>query len=240
MMLRRFSALLLTVLLVLGTQGASAAVGDELRPNLQALRASDIQLQTTADGRVLLRFSATTSNVGAGQLELVAKQASGDKQQVDQRVYREGGGYVDYFAGWFDYHEGHNHFHFGGYADYSLQLDGAPGASLRTGSKTTFCLLDTTRINTRLAGAPRKAVYTTCGNQVQGMSVGWGDTYLQYLAGQELDVTGLADGIYVLGITVDPQDRLIETNEGDNVSQVRIQLANGMVTVLDQKKGPNR
>ena len=66
-----------------------------------------------------------------------------------------------------------------------------PGSSLRTGSKTTFCILDSTRISTRLPGAPKKAVYTTCGNQVQGMSVGWGDKYIWTLAGQELDITGL-------------------------------------------------
>lgn len=237
---RRLPALLLTALLALGFQGANAAVGDELRPNLRALPASDIRLQTTSDGRVLLRFSTTTSNVGAGPLELVAKQISGDKQQVDQRVYREGGGYTDYFAGWFAYHPEHQHFHFENYADYSLQLDGAPGASLRTGSKTTFCIVDSTRINTRLPGAPNKAVYTTCGNQVQGMSVGWGDRYLWDLVGQELDITGLPDGIYVLRIIVDPQDRLLESDETDNISQVRIQLAQGTVSVLGQKKGPNR
>ena len=44
--------------------------------------------------------------------------------------------------------------------------------------------MDTTKIDARLPGAPRKSVYSTCYANVQGMSVGWGDTYGSYLAGQ--------------------------------------------------------
>ncbi|HEX5502751.1 MAG TPA: lysyl oxidase family protein [Thermomicrobiales bacterium] len=236
-MLLRVSVLLLLLLVGPGVGGVSAATGDELRPNLQALPASDIQVQTTSDGRTLLLFSATSKNVGTGPLELVAKQVIGDKQEVDQRVYLQSGGYVDYPAGQFVYHPEHNHFHFEQYAYYELQLDSAPGSSLRTGSKTTFCILDSMRIDTRLAGAPKKAVYTTCGNQIQGMSVGWGDEYVWSLPGQSLDITGLADGIYDLRVTVDPVNRLVETDDTDNVSQVRLQLSGGTVTVLDGRKG---
>ncbi|NIN68375.1 MAG: hypothetical protein GTO63_27445 [Anaerolineae bacterium] len=35
------------------------------------------------------------------------------------------------------------------------------------------------------------------------MSVGWGDTYGYRLEGQSLDITGLADGTYVLRIVID-------------------------------------
>lgn len=211
---------------------ATAATGDELRPNLQALPASDLRI-SYAGGQKLLRFTTITSNVGHGPLELRAVQEfSGGKQRVDQRVYLEGGGYVDTTAGYFEYHSEHQHFHFEGYARYELQLDGAPGQSLRTGSKVTFCVIDTVRIDTRLPGAPKKKVYSTCGNQVQGLSVGWGDKYGYWLAGQALDVTGLGDGTYVLRITVDPNTHLRETDDGDNVSTVRLKLAGDTVTVL--------
>ena len=230
-----------TILVGAAPYRAAAATGDELRPNLQALPASDLQLQTTSDGRTLLRFSTTSRNMGAGPLELQAGElippAVGNdwKQKVYQRVYLEGGGYSDYLAGSFEYHAAHGHVHFEGYARYELQPEAAPGASERIGEKVTFCVMDTTRIDTRLPGAPKRPVYSACGYQVQGMSVGWGDTYGYHLAGQEIDVTGLPDGIYVLRISIDPYNRLLETNDTDNESTVRLQLAGGTVTVLDRK-----
>ncbi len=232
---RRFLlSLVLATLVGAAPHAATAATGDELRPNLQALPASDVQLETTSDGRTLLRFSTTSTNVGAGPLELRAGQVGADnKQDVYQRVYLEGGGAHDYLAGQFVYHPDHGHVHFEGYARYELQPENAPGASERVGEKVTFCVMDTTRIDTRLPGAPKTAVYTTCGDQVQGLSVGWGDKYGYRLAGQELDVTGLPDGIYVLRIVIDPNGRLLETNDADNQSAVRLQLASGTVTVLD-------
>jgi hypothetical protein len=126
----------------------------------------------------------------------------------------------------------HNHFHFEGYADYTLQLGAAPGASDRLGHKTTFCIMDTTRMNTKLSGAPKRAVYDTCGSEIQGMSVGWGDTYGYQLTGQDIDITGQPDGDYKLIIELDPKDKLVETNETDNISTVDIRIANGTVSVI--------
>lgn len=200
----------------------------------------------SAGDRTLLRFSTTTKNVGARALELRAgeileaadRQTS--RQRVYQRVYLEGGGYREYVAGDFEYHPGHGHFHFENYARYELQPENAPGASQRESSKTTFCVMDNVRINTQLPGAPKRAVYDTCGNQVQGMSVGWGDKYSYRLAGQAIDITGLPDGTYNLRIIVDPLNRLVETNDADNTSEVRILLSVDTVSLVDGKKGPNR
>jgi hypothetical protein len=236
---RRLAALVTAALLTLPAGLALAATGDPLRPNLQPLPASDVRLATTADGRTLLRFSTTSRNVGLGALELRAGDgdAATGRQRVYQRVFLEGGGAQDQPVGDFVYHPEHDHIHFEGYALYELQPVDAPGGSLRTGSKVTFCVMDTTRIDTRLPGAPKKAVYTVCGSQVQGMSVGWGDKYGYHLAGQEIDVTGLPDGVYALRITVDPQNRLAETSDADNVSSVDVRLAGGTVTVLGAKPG---
>ena len=124
--------------------------------------------------------------------------------------------------------------HFDDYALYTLQPVNAPGASLRTGSKTTFCVMDTTKINGSLAGAPVNAVYATCGNQIQGMSVGWGDTYGAHLAGQEIDFTDNPDGMYQLKIEIDPNKVMIESNKNDNLSCALISIKKpSTVTVLD-------
>ena len=225
--------------IMIGVPRGFAATGDELRPNLVPLPASNVGISVEG-GQRLLSFSTTTKNVGTGAVELRGGQVAGDKQHVFQRVFLEGGGHTDYTAGDFVYHPEHAHIHFEGYATYELQPENAPGASQRTGQKTTFCVMDTTRIDTKLPGAPKTARYTLCDTQVQGMSVGWGDTYGYRLAGQSIDVTGLPDGTYRLRIIVDPNTRLIESNDADNISEVRVQLSGTTVTVLDGAPKPGR
>jgi len=216
---------------------ASTAFGQAvlLEPNLTPFPAADISLVNNA-GTSTLRFSTTSWNNGTGPLELVAGPVltGNGTQQVDQRIYLSDGTYVVHKAGDFTYHEAHNHIHFDDYADYILQPVDAPGGSELTGQKTTFCIMDTTKVDTRLPGAPAQAVYSTCGSQIQGMSVGWGDTYGAHLAGQEIDVTGAAPGIYQLRIVIDPKSNIVESNENDNVSCVLIDLnVPSSVTVLD-------
>jgi hypothetical protein len=207
----------------------------ELRPNLTPLPASNLSLNT-ASGTSTLRFSTTSWNNGAGPLQLEAGpvDTGSGKQQVNQRIFSSDGSSAAYFAGWVEWHAAHNHFHFNDYALYTLQPVNAPGGSERTGSKTTFCVMDTTKINTGLPGAPGSAVYSTCGNQIQGMSVGWGDTYGYNLAGQELDFTNNADGVYRLKIEIDPKTLIRESNDNDNVSCVLLNIIKpSSVTVLD-------
>ena len=92
-------------------------------------------------------------------------------------------------------------------------------------------------MNTKLPGAPKQAVYNTCGASVQGMSVGWGDTYGYQLVGQEIDIIGLPNGDYRLRIELDPKNKLVETNETDNVSTIDIRLSNGTVNVIGGGRG---
>jgi hypothetical protein len=158
---------------------------------------------------------------------VVAKSVdtSAKKQRVDQRIYDTCGGFQDYPAGAFVWHENHNHFHFEGFANYFLTPLGSAGQG-RNGSKTTFCIMDTTSINSQLWGASSQ-FYSICGNAVQGMSVGWGDTNGSQLSGQSIDATGLLPGDYALEINVDPFNRIIETNENedDNWSCVKLRFA---------------
>ena len=221
--------------LICFTTGAAAQVFIK-PPNLKPLPAFNVSLVSDSAGDETLRFSTTSWNNGAGPLQLEggAVSTGGDKQQVNQRIFNSDGTSALSFAGWFTYHTGHAHIHFDDYALYTLQPVNAPGASLRTGSKTTFCVMDTTKINGSLAGAPVNAVYATCGNQIQGMSVGWGDTYGAHLAGQEIDFTDNPDGMYQLKIEIDPNKVMIESNKNDNLSCALISIKKpSTVTVLD-------
>jgi hypothetical protein len=209
----------------------------ERKPNLRPLPAGSLALVQDVSGGTQLIFSATTWNNGDGPLLLVTGEtdAASSKQNVYQRIHLSDGSFYDRLAGSFIWHPLHNHFHLEDYAVYTLQPFDAPGASARTSSKTSFCIMDNTKIDTRLPGAPKKAVYAACGNVMQGMSIGWGDTYASNLAGQSIDVTGLPDGDYKLVIEVDPKNRLVELNDSDNSSCVllRISVTNLMLNVLD-------
>lgn len=218
--------------------GAFAQTGVTMPPNLIPLPASNISLVTDAAGSSTLRLATTGWNGGTGPLELVAGEvvtgSDPPKQKVYQRMYLTDGSSVLSYAGSFTYHAAHNHIHFDDYAIYTLQPINAPGGSARTGVKTTFCVMDTTKVNAALPGAPTQAVYSTCGNQIQGISVGWGDTYGAHLAGQEIDFTDNADGVYLLRIELDPKKLIVESNENDNVSCVLLNIRKpASVAVLD-------
>lgn len=216
--------------------GAFAQNAVSLPPNLKALPASSLSLVTSTGGTSTLRFSTTSWNSGTGPLELVAGEVEtgSAKQKVYQRIYLSDGTAFLNVAGSFTYHAAHDHIHFDDYAAYSLQPVNAPGGSLRTGVKTTFCVMDTTRIDATLPGTPGAAVYGTCGRFVQGMSVGWGDTYGSHLAGQEIDFTNNPDGIYQLKIEIDPKKLIVESNENDNLSCVLLSIKKpNSVSVLD-------
>jgi hypothetical protein len=217
---------------ILGFAAIASAQVVELRPNLQPLSASNVQL---IEGGTTLIFSTTSWNSGTGPLELRAGETGSAGQNVYQRVYLSGGGFYDHLAGTFEWHPLHNHFHFQDYALYTLQPFNAPGGSDRTSSKTTFCVMDTTPVNLRLPGAPGVPVYSTCGAVIQGMSVGWGDTYGYWLAGQSIDFTGNPSGDYKLSIQIDPKKHIIEASEADNTSCVllRINVSNSTVSVLN-------
>ena len=245
----------LLLVLALGGSLVHSAAGDALLPNLRPLPASDARIVESA-GRRLLRFTMSTQNLGRGPLELhaggppppvpgaaafrlrvplLALATALDapiRNAVRQRVYLEGGGHRERPAGEFAFHPEHDHVHFEEFALYELVSLERAGTRAVT-AKATFCIVDAAVADLSLPGAPPGPVYTVCGtahgiaNVVQGISVGWGDFYDFNTPGQELDVTGLPDGLYALRITADPLNRLEESDDSDNASELRLRLAGG-------------
>ena len=140
---------------------AEAAIGDQMLPNLKPLTARDIAIVVDAQGATQLRFSTISWNSGTGPLKLVAGSTDGttNSQDVWQWIQLEGGGDAKRLAGTFVWHPLHNHFHFEGYALYTLQPAVANGAASRTAQKTTFCVMDTNRIDGTLPGSPTSGFY---------------------------------------------------------------------------------
>ena len=196
-----------------------------------------------------LRFDQVLGNIGKGALDIRFNQPSGvppvDDQEVPttQRIYRSNGTFSDVPAGNVHWHAIHQHYHFDGFAQSNLwRIDSrgrrAGNAPIATGNKVSFCIA-TTNIDPdywgrRAFGADAYPApdclepYSTSGGLdhfKQGMSVGWTDEYNWFLPGQYVEVTGVPSGDYILDTTVDPTDRLIESDRTNNCGAVRIRLS---------------
>jgi Lysyl oxidase len=219
-------------------------------PDLRTLPPTELRLETVVspDGvmRNLLRFSNTVWNAGQGAMELRGSLTSSGT--VTQTVYDDSGVGATFPVGEnFTFHAAHNHWHFDDFAQYQLWTKSSydawvasgrsVGQAQRVGSKSTFCLMDTGRVQA-LPGSPTSAVYAACGQELQGISVGWGDTYRYYLADQWIDLgtSTLADGAYVLRTVADPKNRLYESANRADASRESA-VANEAITSFTVQRG---
>ena len=185
-----------------------------------------------------LYFAQATPNVGLGPMDLWGGADLGNNTQVvNQRIYLDPSltTYIEREAGTFTYHPEHGHIHFDDYTTYSIRQslpdadgDGVPdvGAVLAGGEKTSFCLLDSAPYDLTLPNAAPAPSGFGCG-EAQRISVGWEDIYDALTPGQQIDVGGLAPGQYWLEASVDPSNRLLESNESNNVGRVLVSIGLG-------------
>ena len=223
---RRLALVLLCALPALAPAAAGsrpAGGAATLYPDLKTLPPYELSFGTaTIDGAThhVLRFSNTVWNAGRGPLELRGTPGS---NRGHQRLYDGQGGYTERVVpnGAFEYHAEHGHWHFRDFAEYELWaraeydrwLAGGRNRdqAQRRGAKTTFCIMDVVRVQA-LPGSPGAAGYAQCDQDVQGLSVGWGDEYWYGLADQWVDLgtRRLPKGDYVLRSVADPKDLLEE------------------------------
>jgi Lysyl oxidase len=249
---RAIAAAAVLGILAIAVPAARAAPGVRQYPDLRTQPPSDLRFDSVSingEVRSVLRFSNTVWNAGSGPVHLVAKtDRQAKKSQVFQRIYSNStasGQYDQKHVGDFVFHPAHDHFHFEDFAEYQLWpaaawdqwvADGRPNGTERSslrgqGTKTTFCIMDTARVDPNIPGSAITPAYLSCGRTTQGMSVGWGDTYGWQLADQwvVLDGTELADGLYVLRSIADPLNVLYESpNRAD--ATVESRTANEAIT----------
>lgn len=187
-------------------------------------------------GRRHIRLSTGTPNQGAGKLYVYGGADLGNgKQQVIQRIYRTNGTFWERNAGQFVYHPTHNHIHVEAWCQYFIREvlpgDGV-GAVLAQGEKTSFCILDLAVFDSSLPGFPPGGQFNSCSSTTQGLSVGWMDIYSKELDGQWIDITGLPNGEYWLEAEVDPEGNFLESNEGNNVGRIKVNIGSGSSTIL--------
>ena len=196
-----------------------------LLPDLVPQAPKELGLERREDGHLLLRFTMTVWNSGFGPLEMVGTPSLRDgKQLVNQRIYFKDGTIAERPAGLFIYHPEHQHIHLEAFARFVLRRPSAPDEAGR-GVKLSSCVADFQRVSPLQPGSPAMPAYTDCERQVQGLSVGWADQYPAFLPGQEIDITGLADGTYELEVTADPDDVILESDENNNRASILIELS---------------
>lgn len=215
----------------------------ELLPDLVPLPARDLEIKKTDDGRTFLLFSTTYFNQGSGALELRGdgegdEKKNGVERKVLQRIYRSDGGYRDMEVGTFSWHEEHTHYHFSTFIEYDLEPVDAPNHVDLSGSrvKGTFCVRDVSRVDLELANRALEAAYKVCDDDLQGVSVGWGDTYYYTYPNQSIDISSLRTGTYRMKFFVNPHSRLQELSYDNNTSGAffSLDMEKGTVKVMDE------
>jgi hypothetical protein len=214
----------------------------ELRPDLDQRAPFDLSL-VKRDGprrrRFLLGFGSATDNLGLGPVSIVASRSSrgSSTMQAAQRVRLAGGGARTYPRVGFlryDVSPSHTHWHLMDFQRYELRRADDHSLVIRD-RKSGFCLTDrwTHRVATGLPGQPRRPRFTTyCGqgntgalHVGQGTSVGYSDLYPAHFHGQNLDVTRVPAGIYVLVHRANPELLLRELRYENNAASLRIRLS---------------
>lgn len=196
-------------------------------PDLVALPSWGISTSHTS-GADLLNFGATVWVGGNGPLDVEGFRVDGSPIMKAYQYFWENGRVIGRaFVGTmgFDSAQGHNHWHFEQFAQYSL-LNSDKKLSVRS-QKVGFCIAPTDPINLLLPRAewqpPLVGLVGQCGVPttlwVQEMlPVGWGDTYVQSLAGQSFDITDIPNGTYYIEVIANPLHVLHETTTSNDIS----------------------
>jgi hypothetical protein len=203
--------------------------------------------------RRCLRFDQVIANLGEGPFELRYRmEGLATDRQLRQRVYSSDGSNTDFVVDTYEFHPAHAHFHYKNFGQaflYRQRPDGSL-AKVRESRKNGFCMIDVedTRFGVGPNGrpstgeAPRTYYFPRCNApterdatgtyMVNGISPGWADVYNWFLADQYIEITGLADGLYVLETVANPAHTVHETNLDDNAARVLIRLRGDDVEIV--------
>ncbi len=238
---------------ILGPDVLSLA-GDERLPNIVtyapvqiAFGGCDEHERIEQGATRCLRLGNAIGNTGDGPLQAVLPWDDGLLSPTgiggfDQRILLRSGGHSDHQVGNADFHVSHAHFHYDGFARFSLyewdEGTGLRGELAAQHKKSGFCFLDWGRMEDP-DRAPQEHDYADdeClipGSQgwTMGVTAGWFDFYWAGLTDQYIDVADVPDGTYELVSTADWNDSLREVDEDDNQASAIISLQGDRVEVL--------
>jgi hypothetical protein len=197
------------------------------------------QIYVSIEGSVkYIRFDTGFANIGEGPLELIGvTNPENNKTTATQVIYKEDGTKEEMLVGEFVFHPGHKHWHVEKYAQFQLwsyDANGEPTELKASTDKFSFCIWDEYKYDISLKGAPNVRQYPRCPKNIQGNSVGWGDTYPPALEGQELDISGVEDGKYMINSSVNAENRILESDYANNSAILYIELKGNRITILNK------
>lgn len=209
---------------------------DLLPPDLSIKPPVQLYIAGTNNSKQL-RFNTTFVNLGPGALEVLGhKDLENELTYATQYIFADGapGEYRD--IGSFELHPTHSHWHVIDHVVYqlwSISDSGERNEKLADTGKMSFCLWDEHTNDLTIENAPQSRFYGfTCDRNTQGMSVGWADTYAARVDGQELDVTNIPDGEYILYFEVNPDKKIYEVGYENNWGELKVKIEGFGLTIL--------
>jgi len=212
----------------------------ELLPDLEQRPPADLSIRTERRGtrpHFRLGFDSATDNLGDGPITLVAsrRNRSRSTMSVSQRVQLGSGAlrtYPKVGVLRYVYSSTHSHWHVMDFQRYELRrlIDYALVVRDR---KSGFCLADHwAHAPGHQPNEPPRPVfrgYCERGDPgalsvLQGSSVGYTDKYPSHFHGQNLDLTGVPAGLYVLVNKANPELLMRELRYENNAASLRIRV----------------
>ena len=216
--------------------GSIAPSRSALLPDLDQRAPTDLVVRANSGGRYVLGFTSATDNLGHGPVWLRARRATTSRPMLARQLVSHANGRVATLPGAgelrYELHPPHRHWHLDDFVRYELRrLDGEVVVRDR---KSGFCLIDRWGYARRLPGGrlptPRflddcAALQPNALRVEEGSSVGFTDRYPAFFHGQDLQLTGLPAGRYLLVQVANPERRLRELDYANNAASVLLRLS---------------
>jgi len=203
-------------------------------PDLDQRPPTDLQIVRL--GRAwALGFTSAVENLGDGALLIRGLRRDGERlMRADQVIeFADGRKLVVPEIGRLKYepHPPHFHWHLQPFEAYTLRSASRPSLSVRD-RKSGFCLID--RYGNAVLPVPKIAPPRFTSNcatgkpnarsVLEGSSPGYRDRYPAFFHGQDVDVTGLPAGLYVLSHQANPLRALREERYTNDAASVLLRL----------------
>ena len=181
-----------------------------------------------------LGFASATDNVGEGPIWIRGSRATRERPMVATQLIRLSDGSLRAYddAGRLRYtpESTHSHWHLLNFQRYELRTP--DGELVVRDRKSGFCLADHYGLARRRVAVFRGGTfYGNCAasnpgalSVEQGTSIGFTDLYPAHFHGQNLELRGVAAGIYVLVHRANPTLQLEEIDYTNNAASLRIRL----------------
>ncbi len=207
---------------------------DERLPDLDQ-RAPAGLVVVQAGRRFQVGFASSTENRGLGPLVVHGVRRAEQPMRAHQVVELRGGAtrvVRDVGRLRYELHSPHHHWHLESFVRYELRRASDFAVVVRD-RKRGFCLIDRWGlVSPRIPGTRPPRFVGDCGTGqpnarrvVQGTSVGYVDRYPAFFHGQDLDVTGLPAGGYVLVHRANPDRTMRELAYSNDGASVLLRLA---------------